>query len=66
MDDPTGAHSNAPIAAHAEVEVVEEAKYVCLSRGLLSHRLKNLFSVSSVCCSYQTGLLTLVSMAFFL
>lgn len=29
VDDPTGAHSNAPIAAQAEVEVVEEAKYVC-------------------------------------
>ncbi|KAL2790676.1 casein kinase I isoform gamma-1 isoform 2 [Daubentonia madagascariensis] len=28
VDDPTGAHSNAPITAHAEVEVVEEAKYV--------------------------------------
>ncbi|XP_022268579.1 casein kinase I isoform X4 [Canis lupus familiaris] len=26
VDDPTGAHSNAPITAHAEVEVVEEAK----------------------------------------
>eukprot|EP00072_Mus_musculus_P066999 XP_017168762.1 PREDICTED: casein kinase I isoform X3 [Mus musculus] len=25
VDDPTGAHSNAPITAHAEVEVVEEA-----------------------------------------
>ena len=47
VDDPTGAHSNAPITAHAEVEVVEEAKYVHLSRGLLSYRLKNLFSVSS-------------------
>lgn len=34
VDDPTGAHSNAPITAHAEVEVVEEAKYVHLSRGL--------------------------------
>ncbi|XP_048960148.1 casein kinase I isoform X11 [Canis lupus baileyi] len=30
VDDPTGAHSNAPITAHAEVEVVEEAKYVML------------------------------------
>lgn len=49
VDDPTGAHSNAPITAHAEVEVVEEAKYVHLSRGLLSHRLKNIFSVSSLC-----------------
>ncbi|NXK65364.1 KC1G1 kinase, partial [Sylvietta virens] len=29
VDDPTGAHSNAPITAQAEVEVVEEAKYVC-------------------------------------
>lgn len=47
VDDPTGAHSNAPITAHAEVEVVEEAKYVHLSRGLLSYRLKSLFSVSS-------------------
>lgn len=26
VDDPTGAHSNAPITAQAEVEVVEEAK----------------------------------------
>lgn len=25
VDDPTGAHSNAPITAQAEVEVVEEA-----------------------------------------
>lgn len=47
VDDPTGAHSNAPITAHAEVEVVEEAKYVHLSRGLLSYRLRNLFSVFS-------------------
>uniref|UniRef100_A0A8D2BUQ6 non-specific serine/threonine protein kinase n=1 Tax=Sus scrofa TaxID=9823 RepID=A0A8D2BUQ6_PIG len=47
VDDPTGAHSNAPITAHAEVEVVEEAKYVHLSRGLLSYRSKSLFSVSS-------------------
>lgn len=47
VDDPTGAHSNAPITAHAEVEVVEEAKYVHLSRGLFSYRLKNLFSVFS-------------------
>lgn len=51
VDDPTGAHSNAPITAHAEVEVVEEAKYVHLSRGFLSHRLKNLFSVSSSLCA---------------
>ncbi|XP_036048545.1 casein kinase I isoform X2 [Onychomys torridus] len=29
VDDPTGAHSNAPITAHAEVEVVEEAKCCC-------------------------------------
>ncbi|XP_054522741.1 casein kinase I isoform X6 [Pan troglodytes] len=28
VDDPTGAHSNAPITAHAEVEVVEEAKCI--------------------------------------
>ncbi|NXO59455.1 KC1G1 kinase, partial [Aramus guarauna] len=31
VDDPTGAHSNAPITAQAEVEVVEEAKYVCFT-----------------------------------
>ncbi|XP_065268722.1 casein kinase I isoform X2 [Emys orbicularis] len=31
VDDPTGAHSNAPITAQAEVEVVEEAKCIlCL------------------------------------
>uniref|UniRef100_A0A8C6GKV9 non-specific serine/threonine protein kinase n=1 Tax=Mus spicilegus TaxID=10103 RepID=A0A8C6GKV9_MUSSI len=29
VDDPTGARSNAPITAHAEVEVVEEAKCCC-------------------------------------
>lgn len=29
VDDPTGAHSSAPITAHAEVEVVEEAKCCC-------------------------------------
>ncbi|XP_065268728.1 casein kinase I isoform X8 [Emys orbicularis] len=29
VDDPTGAHSNAPITAQAEVEVVEEAKCCC-------------------------------------
>lgn len=34
VDDPTGAHSNAPITAQAEVEVVEEAKYVCFINGL--------------------------------
>lgn len=28
VDDPTGARSSAPIAAPAEVEVLEEAKYV--------------------------------------
>lgn len=44
VDDPTGAHSNAPITAHAEVEVVEEAKYVHLSWGLLCPRLKSLLS----------------------
>ncbi|KAI2574627.1 CSNK1G1 isoform 16, partial [Pan troglodytes] len=67
VDDPTGAHSNAPITAHAEVEVVEEAKYVHLSRGLLSHGLKNLFCLFlSVCCSSQTGFLMLVTTAFFL
>ena len=67
VDDPTGAHSNAPITAHAEVEVVEEAKYVHLSRGLLSPRLKNLLCLFfSMCCSSQTGFLMLVSSAFFL
>lgn len=35
VDDPTGAHSNAPITAQAEVEVVEEAKYVCFTTGFL-------------------------------
>lgn len=49
VDDPTGAHSNAPITAHAEVEVVEEAKYVHLQWG--SQRLKNLLSVSSSLCA---------------
>lgn len=34
VDDPTGAHSNAPITAQAEVEVVEEAKYVCFTNRL--------------------------------
>uniref|UniRef100_A0A8D2DLW5 non-specific serine/threonine protein kinase n=1 Tax=Sciurus vulgaris TaxID=55149 RepID=A0A8D2DLW5_SCIVU len=29
VDDPTGAHSNAQITAHAKVEVVEEAKCCC-------------------------------------
>uniref|UniRef100_A0A8C8YNP8 non-specific serine/threonine protein kinase n=1 Tax=Prolemur simus TaxID=1328070 RepID=A0A8C8YNP8_PROSS len=29
VDDPTGAHSNAPITAHAEVEVVEETFCCC-------------------------------------
>ena len=69
VDDPTGAHSNAPITAHAEVEVVEEAKYVHLWKGLsclhkLSpHGLET--CASSVCCSSQTGFLTLVAMVFF-
>lgn len=31
-DDPLAAHSNAPITAQAEVEVVDEAKYVSLAR----------------------------------
>lgn len=54
VDDPTGAHSNAPITAHAEVEVVEEAKYVHLLRGLLSPRLKNLsFPFYVLCISDQ-------------
>ncbi|XP_045666705.1 casein kinase I isoform X5 [Ursus americanus] len=62
VDDPTGAHSNAPITAHAEVEVVEEAKYVHLSRELLSPGLKNLLCLFlSMCCSSQTGFLMLVS-----
>lgn len=34
VDDPTGAHSNAPITAQAEVEMVEEAKYVCFTNRL--------------------------------
>lgn len=34
VDDPTGAHSNAPITAQAEVEVVEEAKYVRFTNRL--------------------------------
>ncbi|XP_076984316.1 casein kinase I isoform X7 [Tamandua tetradactyla] len=51
VDDPTGAHSNAPITAHAEVEVVEEAKYVHLSRGFLSHGLKN-----SILCLFLSAL----------
>lgn len=68
VDDPTGAHSNAPITAHAEVEVVEEAKYVYLSKGLCVFQRVcvimgwKLYSVSSVCCSSQTGFLMLVSM----
>lgn len=33
-DDPLAAHSNAPITAQAEVEVVDEAKYVHMA----SHR----------------------------
>ncbi|RLW03630.1 hypothetical protein DV515_00006237, partial [Chloebia gouldiae] len=33
VDDPTGAHSNAPITAQAEVEVVEEAKHVAPRMG---------------------------------
>lgn len=55
VDDPTGAHSNAPITAHAEVEVVEEAKYVhlseglcCLLKGLSYHGLETLFCLLSV------------------
>jgi hypothetical protein len=28
VDDPTGAHSNAPITTLAEVEVIDETKYV--------------------------------------
>lgn len=43
VDDPTGAHSNAPITAHAEVEVVEEAKYVHLPKGLSHNGLGTLF-----------------------
>lgn len=55
VDDPTGAHSNAPITAHAEVEVVEEAKYVHLSKGLLCHAM-NIFSVSPSMCAAHFGL----------
>lgn len=43
VDDPTGAHSNAPITAHAEVEVVEEAKYVHLPKGLSHNGLGTIF-----------------------
>ncbi|KAJ7398746.1 Casein kinase I isoform gamma-1 [Pitangus sulphuratus] len=35
VDDPTGAHSNAPITAQAEVEVVEEAKGGLSPHGML-------------------------------
>lgn len=35
VDEPTGAPSNTQIAARAEVEVAEEAKYVCASRFFL-------------------------------
>uniref|UniRef100_A0A8C9W029 non-specific serine/threonine protein kinase n=1 Tax=Scleropages formosus TaxID=113540 RepID=A0A8C9W029_SCLFO len=47
-DDPLAAHSNAPITAQAEVEVVDEAKYVILplyphsgfcSKGLVTHQV---------------------------
>ncbi|KAJ8790395.1 hypothetical protein J1605_021472 [Eschrichtius robustus] len=38
VDDPTGAHSNAPITAHAEVEVVEEANRCLSKRGFLFQR----------------------------
>lgn len=31
-DDPLAVHSNAPITAQAEVEVVDEAKYVSRTR----------------------------------
>lgn len=36
-DDPLTAHSNAPITAQAEVEVVDEAKYVSHSHPPLLH-----------------------------
>lgn len=32
-DDPTAGHSNTPITAPAEVEVVDETKYVVQSSG---------------------------------
>lgn len=75
VDDPTGAHSNAPITAHAEVEVVEEAKYVHLSRELLRHGIKNLFCLllctthlrlDSSCLCPQLLSLTVLSFAWFL
>ncbi|XP_041088389.1 casein kinase I isoform X4 [Polyodon spathula] len=42
-DDPTAGHSNAPITAPAEVEVVDETKYVSFSmHGKASHRYSRL------------------------
>lgn len=40
-DDPLAAHSNAPITAQAEVEVVDEAKYV--------HRASHRFLFFALC-----------------
>ncbi|CAO2634540.1 Casein kinase I isoform gamma-1 [Lemmus lemmus] len=66
VDDPTGAHSNAPITAHTEVEVVEEAKYVHLPKGLSHNGLGTLFYLlcaahhrldSSCLCPYPRLLL---------
>nr|KAF6386412.1 casein kinase 1 gamma 1 [Myotis myotis] len=47
VDDPTGAHSNAPITAHAEVEVVEEAKGAAVSLRGKGRRL--LSAISDQC-----------------
>lgn len=47
-DDQTGGHSNAPITAQAEVEVVEEAKYVpsnSLQHSLLPSHVSSLVHV---------------------
>lgn len=48
VDDPTGAHSNAPITAQAEVEVVEEAKYVGFTNRLSTGVVINLPPVKRV------------------
>lgn len=54
-DDPLTAHSNAPITAQAEVEVVDEAKYVPQPPQRPSVLIRCFLS-SPACISYQSVL----------
>uniref|UniRef100_A0A674PLT3 non-specific serine/threonine protein kinase n=1 Tax=Takifugu rubripes TaxID=31033 RepID=A0A674PLT3_TAKRU len=71
-DDPLTAHSNAPITAQAEVEVVDEAKYVshsqptappcCLLRPLVP--ALPLHPPTPLCCGVVMLLASLISLRF--